>query len=230
MPLSIKVISFDLDDTLWPCYPTIIRAEKKLYQWLGQNVSVVTGCYSEQQLMQKRQMLMQQRSDLSHDLTALRLLFFDQLAVEFELEKDWIEPAFDVFYQARQQVTLFDDVKPVLDELSKQFRLVSLTKGNADRVKTGIAHWFEHSINSIDIGQSKSEPAIYQHVQRLANIDAQQMVHIGDDPVNDVAGAKKAGIHTIWLNRGEKQWPLEDIQPDATISRLHELPEVIRKL
>ena len=28
---DIKVISFDLDDTLWPCRPVIQRAEQRLY-------------------------------------------------------------------------------------------------------------------------------------------------------------------------------------------------------
>ena len=33
---KIKAISFDLDDTLWPVWPTIGRAEEALAQWLTQ--------------------------------------------------------------------------------------------------------------------------------------------------------------------------------------------------
>ena len=230
MSSPIKVISFDLDDTLWPCYPTIIRAEKKLYRWLRENVTAITDIYSEEQLSKKRQRLLHSRSDLVHDLTALRLLFFKQLAAELKIADEWVEPAFKIFYQARQQVTLYDDVKPVLDHLIQKFCLVSLTNGNADTVKTGVDHWFEHSISSIEVGESKSEPAIYRYVQKLINIDAHQMVHIGDDPVNDIAGAKKAGIHAVWLNRDEREWPLQGYRPDATINHLHQLPDIISKL
>lgn len=230
MALPIKVLSFDLDDTLWPCYPTIIRAEKLLYQWLSKNVSVVTHNYDIDQLREKRLLLLKTRSELAHDLTQLRIESFENLAKEFGLSEEWIEPAFDVFYEARQQVTLFDDVKPVLDELYEEFQLVSLTNGNADAIKTGVDHWFEHSLNSSSVGKLKSEPDIYWQVQKLTNIRAQQMVHIGDDPVNDISGAKKAGAFAIWLNREDKQWTLDSCQPDAIIKHLHELPTTLKLL
>ena len=230
MALPIKVLSFDLDDTLWPCYPTIIRAEKLLYQWLSENVSVVTDNYDIDQLREKRLLLLKTESQLAHDLTRLRMLSFDNLAKEFGLSEEWVKPAFDIFYEARQQITLFEDVKPVLDELYAAFQLVSLTNGNADTIKTGVDHWFDHSLNSSAVGKLKSEPDIYWQVQKLTHIKAQQMVHIGDDPVNDVAGAKKAGAFAIWLNREDKQWPLDSCQPDAIIQHLHALPAALKRL
>jgi putative hydrolase of the HAD superfamily len=121
-------------------------------------------------------------------------------------------------------------VTPVLDELVKEFQLVSLTNGNADTVKTGVAHWFDYALNSASVGKLKSEPDIYWKVQQLVNIEAQQMAHIGDDPVNDVLGAKRAGAYAIWLNRDQKPWPLDDCEPDATITSLQALPAVINSL
>ena len=230
MALPIKVLSFDLDDTLWPCYPTIIRAEQLLYQWLSENVSVVTDNYDIDQLREKRLLLLKTKSGLAHDLTQLRMRSFDDLAKEFGLSEEWIKPAFDIFYEARQQITLFEDVKPVLDELYETFQLVSLTNGNADTIKTGVAHWFDHSLNSSAVGKLKSEPDIYWQVQKLTHIKAQQMVHIGDDPVNDVAGAQKAGAFAIWLNREDKQWPLDSCRPDAIIQHLHALPAALKQL
>lgn len=230
MSQRIKVLSFDLDDTLWPCFPTILRAEQRLFEWLSENVPVVTQCYDIEQLREKRHALLKTSPQLAHDLTQLRIKSFQLLAQEFELSHDWIEPAFEIFYEARQQVTLFDDVKPVLDELNKDFQLVSLTNGNASTVKTGVDHWFDFALNSASVGKLKSEPEIYRQVQKLANIGPRQMVHIGDDPVNDVAGAKSAGVYAIWLNRQQQQWHLESCQPDAVISSLHELPLLLCEL
>lgn len=230
MSHTIKVLSFDLDDTLWPCTPTILRAEEILYQWLAQHVPAITENYNICQLRDKRRLLFNDFPELSYDLTRLRLKSFEMLAEEFSLADDWINPAFEIFYEARQQVTLFDDVKPTLDELTKKFQLVSLTNGNADTVKTGVDHWFDFSINSASVGKLKSEPDIYHQVQLLASIDARQMVHIGDDPVNDVSGAKLAGSYAIWLNREQKPWPLDSCQPDAVISSLQALPSALRKL
>lgn len=226
---AIKVLSFDLDDTLWPCLPTIQRAEKLLYLWLAEQVPVITQRYDQNQLHEKRQMLLKADTDLAHDLSQLRIHSFKQLAAEFNLSEDWILPAFDVFYEARQQVALFEDVEPVLDELKKDFQLVSLTNGNADTVKTGVDHWFDFALNSISVGKKKSAPDIYWQVQKRANINAQQMLHVGDDPLQDVRGAKLAGVFSVWLNRQQKPWLMEDYQPDAVITSLHELPEILRQ-
>ena len=229
MSQTIKVLSFDLDDTLWPCSPTILRAEDLLYQWLADHVPVITENYDIYQLRDKRRLLFNRYPELAYDLTRLRLKSFESLAAEFALSDDWIIPAFDIFYEARQQITLFNDVEPVLDELTKEFQLVSLTNGNADTVKTGVDHWFDLALNSASVGKLKSEPDIYRQVQKMTNVRAQQMVHIGDDPLNDISGAKLAGISAIWLNRDQKTWALDSCEPDAVITSLHELPDLLRE-
>ena len=229
MSQKIKVLSFDLDDTLWPCLPVIERAEDLLYSWLSEHVPVITQHYDKQQLREKRQALLIQKADIAHDLTRLRILSFEQLAEEFELTTAWIRPAFDIYYEARQQVTLFDDVAPVLDTLTKDYRLVSVTNGNADTVKTGVDHWFEFALSSASVGRSKSEPYIYKQVQKLADIKPRQMIHIGDHPLHDISGAKSAGVFAIWLNREAKSWVQDDCAPDATITSLLELPVVLKQ-
>lgn len=230
MAQTIQLLSFDLDDTLWPCKPTILRAEERLYQWLSEHVPVITENYDIYQLREQRRVLFNDYPELAYDLTQLRISSFEMLAEEFDLTDDWIQPAFEIFYEARQQVTLFDDVVPVLDKLSKIFQLASLTNGNADTVKTGVDHWFDFALNAASVGKLKSEPDIYQRLQQLANIDASQMVHIGDDPVNDVSGAKSAGVYAIWLNRQQKSWPLESCEPDVSIVSLQQLPALLENL
>ena len=230
MTQRIKVLSFDLDDTLWPCFPTIQKAEKLLYRWLSENVPVFTQRYDLYQLRDKRHSLLFNHPELAHDMTQLRIRSFEILTQEFALKTDWTDTAFEIFYEARQQITLFDDVQPVLDVLKKDFQLVSLTNGNANTVKTGVDHWFGFSLSSATVGKLKSEPDIYRKAQKLAGIDAKQMVHIGDDPVNDVAGAQLAGALAIWLNRDQRPWNLDGCQPDAVITSLHELPALLREL
>jgi HAD superfamily hydrolase (TIGR01549 family) len=223
-------LSFDLDDTLWPCQPVIQHAENMLYRWLSVHVPVITERYGADELRQKRLQLYAEYEDLAHDLTQLRIRSFEQLAREFALDLYWIKPAFEVFYEARQRVTLFDDVKPVLDELKQTYKLVSLTNGNASTVKTGVDHWFDFSLSSAIVGSLKSESQIYRQVQQRANIDAGQMVHVGDHPLQDIAGARSAGVYAIWLNREQRDWQLENCQPDAVITTLHELPAMLKDL
>ena len=225
---TINVLSFDLDDTLWPCLPTILNAENILYQWMSDHVPEITQRYDIQQLRDRRKALLISHPELSHDLTALRLLSFEQLADEFDLPSDWTVPAFEIFHDARQAVNLFDDVEPALDKLSKTFRLASITNGNADTVKTGIDHWFDVSLTSATFGQLKSQPGIYVKLLELMAVNADEMAHIGDDPVHDVLGAQLAGVSAIWLNRENKVWQREDCEPDAVIRSLSELPDLLK--
>jgi len=34
-----------------------------------------------------------------------------------------------------------------------------------------------------------------------------EILHVGDDPVLDVAGAREAGLRTAWINRERVAWP-----------------------
>ncbi len=80
MSKVIKVLSFDLDDTLWPCFPTIERAEKLLYKWLSDQVPVITQHYDIHQLRDKRRSLLNSHAEFAHDLTELRIKSFEMLA------------------------------------------------------------------------------------------------------------------------------------------------------
>ncbi len=227
---KIKLLSFDLDNTLWPCKPTIIAAEKKLYTWMQQQVPKITQSFDIEQLRMKRMRFLEQRPDLAHDMSNLRIESLKSLALEMSLSADWVMDAFEVFYEARQQVTLYDDVVPVLDELQTQYRLSALTNGNASIEKTGVAHWFEFSVSAADVGQQKPHPQFFETLLQLAGLDACEVLHIGDDPHRDIQGAFDAGIRSVWLNRAGQPWPYDACQADQQIESLRVLPEILHEM
>ena len=53
--MSIKVVAFDLDDTLWDMKPTLIRAERVLGKWLAENCPNLT--YDVETMRQIREAL-----------------------------------------------------------------------------------------------------------------------------------------------------------------------------
>lgn len=65
--------------------------------------------------------------------------------------------------------------------------------------KDGILDYFNFLVFSDEVGWAKPNIHIFQHA--LANIHThpEQAAHIGDDPVTDVTGAKRAGMKAIWL-------------------------------
>ncbi len=230
MQQQIKLLSFDLDDTLWPCMPTIMAAEQEHYHWLKENVPVICDRYDIMQLREKRLALMAENPQWAHDLSRARRESLLALSSEFDCGTDWIEEAYQVFYAARQNITLFDDVSGNLDILARRYRLLALSNGNADIHHTGVAHWFEFSLNAAQAGAKKSEPLIYQQALSKAGITAENAVHIGDDPMQDILGAQRAGIYSVWLNREANVWPEQGFQADAEISSLDELPGLLDEL
>ena len=227
---KIKLLSFDLDDTLWPCMPTIMAAEQALYDWMQQRVPEITARFDIEGLRQKRIELARLRPELKHDISALRIESLKALAAEMELASDWVPSAFTLYYEARQQITLFEDVPPVLDALQADYRLVALTNGNANIEKTGVARWFEFAVSAADVGYQKPHPQFFATVLERAGLNAEEVVHIGDDPVRDISGAVDAGIRSIWLNRAGQPWPQDEYRADRQIATLAELPEILSEL
>lgn len=227
---SIKLLSFDLDDTLWPCKPTILAAEQQLYNWMQQHVAVITERYDIDSLKQQRVQFMQQHPELSHDLSRVRRASLQALSQQFNLDNDWVELAFDVYYEARQQVTLYEDVSPVLDALKPHYRLVAVTNGNASVEKTGVGHWFEFAVSAANVGCQKPDPAFFEAVFEATGLSAEEILHIGDDPHRDIFGAWQLGIRTVWLNREGQNWTHNACRADQEIRSLEELPAILEEL
>ena len=51
---TIRAVLFDLDDTLWPIVPVILRAEALMHDWLSQHAPKVTERYSIAALRARR--------------------------------------------------------------------------------------------------------------------------------------------------------------------------------
>ena len=63
-------------------------------------------------------------------------------------------------------------------------------------------------------------PALFAERAGLA---PDQALHVGDDPLADVEGARRAGIEAVWVNRREEPWP-DGLEPPArTVRSLAEL-------
>jgi putative hydrolase of the HAD superfamily len=230
MPSRIKLLTFDLDDTLWPCKPVIMAAEQELYDWMQQRVPEITQRHDSEALFHKRREFMQQRPDLLHDMSRLRVESLKALSDEIGIGYAWIDEAFEVFFRARQRVELFPDVEPVLDDLSAAYTLVAVTNGNADIDLAGVGHWFEFSVSAAQVGHQKPHPKVFETAMARAGAKPEQTVHIGDDEHRDIYGAREAGICSVWLNRSDRDWSHTECEADHHIRSLVELPEILRKM
>ena len=220
---KVRAISLDLDDTLWPIWPTIERAEKVLHNWLAECAPMAAALFSSPSALREiRDQMATTRPDLKSDLSALRRESI-RLALYRAGENPLLaEQAFEVFFAERQRVTLFADARPALEFLSARFPLVSVSNGNADLERVGLGPFFRASITAREFGVGKPDPRIFLAAAGALDMQPEDVLHVGDDATLDALGALNAGMQAAWVNRTDHLWPHE-MEPHATLASLTEL-------
>ncbi len=222
--ITPRVISLDLDDTLWPVAPVIAAAEDELLAWLTAHHPRAMHGHDGHSLRSLRADVASRHPGRRHDLTWLRRrALFEQFAAAGYASPP-VEEALEVFLCGRNRVALYDDVRPALERLRTKYRLFAVSNGNADLGRCGIADLFEGHITAAAAGAAKPDARIFDLLLREAGVEPAQVLHIGDDPLADVVGATQAGMHSVWLNREGRAWPPQFSPPLWTVTSLAEIP------
>ena len=217
----------DLDDTLWPIWPTIDRAELQLQEWLQARAPRTAALFANVHArLGLREQAQRDWPDQHHDLSFMRRemirLGLQQSAEDQALASD----AFEVFFAARQRVSLFDDARPALARLAARWPVMALSNGNADVHRVGIGEFFCGTVSAREVGVGKPDVRIFQAAAQALRLDAGQILHVGDDEGLDVLGALDAGMQTAWVNRSDKLWSLPQA-PHASVASMLELCDLL---
>ena len=81
---------------------------------------------------------------------------------------------------------------------------------------------------SDECGIRKPDPEIFRLTLRQIGVAPEDAVHVGDDPILDVEGARAAGMAVIQLAPGGRA--TAPVKPDAVISELREVPAALDRL
>lgn len=219
-----QALLFDLDDTLWPIGPVIAQAELSLHAWLAGRAPRVAQQFSIAELREQRMALLAARPELIIDLMRLRRLGLEEAFALAGEDARHIDEAIAHFHTLRNAVTPYDDVLPGLRRLASHHRLGVITNGNADLGVIGMDHHFQAALSAARFGSAKPDPAIFLAGCAALGVVPQAAVYVGDDLQLDVAGAQRAGLRAVWLNRGGSTAHLAaGIVPDAICTTLDEL-------
>jgi putative hydrolase of the HAD superfamily len=125
------------------------------------------------------------------------------------------------------EFTPFADAPPALEELHRRgHRLLIVSNWDCSLPRwlgpAGLLERVEHVVTSAAVGAAKPAPEIFRRALEIAGAPAEQAVHVGDSPENDVAGARAAGIRPVLVQRdGEPAAGIE------TVRSLAELPALL---
>lgn len=222
--MDIRAISLDLDDTLWPIAPVMARVEQSVDLWLRENCPDVARAWPIPALRALRDEVALAHPELAHDFGAQRRLTLQRMYAGFGLGEDWIERTYEIYVHERNQIECYDDSIEALRAMSAQLPLISISNGTADLKRAGLHEHFRFSVSASEVGVAKPDTAIFQHACERLGIAAEQVLHVGDDPLADVIGARAAGMRTAWINRNGATW-VESERPDLEIADLATLAE-----
>jgi len=231
---AIKVITFDLDNTLWEVDPVIIAAETACFQWLNDNCQHFSTRFTRDSLLELRMEIWKQHPEYRHQVSESRIkalsLALERCDYAPEEAQQKAQQAFDIFIAKRHDVSYFEDTEETLAVLKNHYKIGALTNGNANVKRLSISRYFDFSFSAEQLNSSKPKPAHFIAALDETGVQPHEIVHIGDHPDDDIRGAKEQGFKTIWFNDKNKTWPQEQAQADREVSALQQLPEAIASL
>jgi HAD superfamily hydrolase (TIGR01549 family) len=207
--VSIRALTLDLDDTLWPVLPALERADQAVDAWLQQHHPEVARAWPITAMRELRARVAAERLDLAHDFTTQRQLTLQRVFDASGIVEAPIDTLWEIYFAARNQVELYPDTLAALERIAAHWPLASLTNGNADLARVGIERHFVHHVCARDHGAAKPDPGIFLAAAQLLGVAADEVLHVGDDPAMDVRGAREAGLHSAWINRERRPWPAD---------------------
>src|SRR5688572_10163263 len=222
MHAAPKALSLDLDDTLWPIWPVIERAEAALAEFLTERCPSTAKMYPIGEMRVLRDRIAAQYPQYAHDFTRQRRLSLAEAMRSAGDDEVHVEDAFNAFYAARNQVEFYPDAIEALDRLAARWRIVAITNGNADLKSIGIADRFSMTVTAREAGHAKPDAPIFHAACTHLQVQPHEVLHIGDDPWLDVAGAAAVGMRTCWINRRGEAWPSDVPPPELQFDNLAE--------
>lgn len=158
---------------------------------------------------------------------------FVEWFIQYYQPQSWDETSFWNYMHAN----ISNFVRPIsptlrdlLLRLKKQYKIGILTNGSISNQSRKI-HKAELDIifppETIHISQqyhlSKPNPALFELVLEQWQLKAQQLLYVGDDPMNDIKGASRVGIKTAWISH-KREW-IHKVKPDLILENILDLEQ-----
>ena len=139
---------------------------------------------------------------------------FREVGVEGDVEK-CAEEIYDQ-YNRPGAWTLYPDVLPTLRTLHEQEYIIGVISDWSSSLPAeillplGVGPYINFMVVSTVQREAKPGFGLYREALSRARVQPEEAVHIGDNYVNDILGARAAGIHGVLLDReGQHLSPLD---------------------
>jgi len=162
-----------------------------------------------------------------HEIHRRRLKqFYQQYGVIRDIEAD-----LNFLWEGMGSSEIYPEVPPVLKRLKRRYPIALLSNADNDdpliQILLDRGFEFDAIVTSEQCGCYKPNAKIFSHVLEELQLNADDVIMIGDSPASDITGARNAGIKVVWVNREGIKLNGKYPKPDFTISNLQQLLKII---
>ncbi len=228
----IRGVVFDLDHTLFDRYETLRKTLPVFYEHYRNKIP---AALSEKEFIEK--LIEIEKVYIYYGWPAVlkecakqgMIEEFDENgvaeAIGFIMEKCWLIAAVE-----------YPFTKPVLTKLKEAgYKIGLITNGGhisqSRKIRMlGITDFFDEIVITGDIGVSKPHAKPFEILAERIGIAPEEMLYVGDHPLNDVEGSRRAGYIPVWV-KTTGTWLFDDIKKAPyEVDTVRELPELLLKI
>ncbi len=223
----VKAAVFDLDHTLFDRYGTIEKIAPLIVSTLDVADDVTAESFAEELCYADKQYVHKGWRSIHAYLIEKNI---------FKTIPTYEEYAECVLKCFKTTTAKYDFAIPALTELKNMgLKIGLITNGKPDlqyfKLRSlGMTGCFDEVIISGETPYEKPDKAIFHLMARSLGIKPCEMMYVGDHPVNDVDGSRKAGCIPVWV-KTTGTWVFPDIEkPELQVETVAEIPELIKKI
>jgi putative hydrolase of the HAD superfamily len=133
---------------------------------------------------------------------------------------------------SRHRLQLYPDVKAVLTELHRRFKVAALSDAQSawalpEIQAVGIESFLDPVIISSDYGFRKPNRKLFEAAVSAMEIEPKNLIFVGNDMYRDIFGASQLGIRTVFFKSNQGRQQMDGVRPDFIIYRFAELAQAI---
>ena len=127
----------------------------------------------------------------------------------------------------------YEDTLSFLEYVGRRWKRALLTNADNDSIQPLLERhslFFDAVVTSEMARAYKPDPRVFRRVLKEAGVSPEEALYVGDTLLDDVHGAKLAGMTAAWLNRNETDRDTELLAPDYEVTELKELVDILESL
>ena len=223
----IKAAVFDLDHTLFDRYGTIKAIMPDIIKGFDIADGVTAEIFAEELSFADKQFVHKGWQKIHEYLVNKNI---------FNVAPTYEEYAKNVLKCFKTTTVKYDFAIPVLKEVKNMgIKTALITNGTPElqyfKIKSlDMEDCFDEVIVSGETPYEKPDERIFQLMAEKLGIKTNEMLYIGDHPVNDIDGSRNAGCVPVWV-KTTGTWIFPEVEkPELQVETVEEIPQLIKSI